>query len=142
MSLNLLIVDDSAVMRAMVLKTLRMANLPLGEVHQAANGAEGLAQLQEHWIDLCLVDINMPVMDGEQMIRAVRGDRDLADLPIIVISTESSQTRISRLMEAGVTFVHKPFTPEMVRQIIKESLGDYGDTAVGSAFEAGDGTDF
>ena len=98
MSLNLLIVDDSAVMRAMILKTLRMAGLPLGEVHQAANGAEGLAQLQEHWIDLCLVDINMPVMDGEQMIRAVRDDRDLADLPIIVISTESSQTRISRLV--------------------------------------------
>ena len=68
MSLNVLVVDDSAVMRAMIIKTLRLSGLPLGEVHEAANGQEGLGTLDEHWIDLVLVDINMPVMNGEEMI--------------------------------------------------------------------------
>jgi len=60
MALNVLIVDDSVVMRTMVLKVLRMSGVPLGEVHQAANGQEGLAALDGNWIDLVLADINMP----------------------------------------------------------------------------------
>lgn len=142
MGLNLLVVDDSAVMRSMIIKTLRMANLPLGEVHQASDGAEGLEQLQCHWVDLCIADINMPNMDGEQMLQAMQDSPELADIPVIVVSTEGSQTRINRLLQRGVRFVHKPFAPETIRDIIKESLSDYGDFASGGDSEAGDGTDF
>jgi two-component system, chemotaxis family, chemotaxis protein CheY len=146
MALNLLIVDDSAVMRAMIIKTLRMANLPIGEIHEAANGAEGLSQLETNWVDLCVADINMPVMDGEEMIQAMHDNPALSDIPIIVVSTEGSETRINRLVQHGVRFVHKPFAPETIRDTIKESLADYGEytsaESVGADVAGGDGTDF
>ncbi|MGM0491814.1 MAG: response regulator [Armatimonadota bacterium] len=124
MSLNVLIVDDSAVMRSMVLRTLQMAELELGEVQQAANGQEGLAALQRGNIDLAIVDINMPVMDGEEMIRRARQDAETAGIPIMIISTEGSQTRISRLIQRGVRFVHKPFTPEIVCNVVADLAGE------------------
>ncbi len=123
MALNVLIVDDSGVMRAMILKTMKMAGLPLGEVHQAANGQEGLDSLSENWIDLVIVDINMPVMNGEEMIDNMKTSPSLADTPIVVISTEGSETRIARLREKGAYFIHKPFTPEIIRDTIQEITG-------------------
>lgn len=123
MSLNVLIVDDSAVMRAMIVKALRLAGLAIGEVHEAANGQEGLDALKEHWIDLVLADINMPVMNGEEMIERIRANPIWKDLPIIVVSTEGSQTRIESLRQRGTKFVHKPFTPEVIRDLIKDMTG-------------------
>jgi len=122
MSLNVLIVDDSAVMRSMVQKTLRMSGVELGEVLQAGNGQEALALLEKHWVDLALVDINMPVMNGEELIEHIRRRPETADLPVIVISTEGSETRIERLHQKGAAFVHKPFTPEMIEQIVQRVL--------------------
>jgi len=124
MSLNVLIVDDSAVMRSMVIRTLQMAELALGEVYQAANGHEGLEALERHEIDLAIVDINMPVMDGEEMIQRARQNPATAGIPIMIISTEGSQTRISRLIQRGVRFVHKPFTPEIVCDVVADLAGE------------------
>jgi two-component system chemotaxis response regulator CheY len=123
MSVNILIVDDSSVMRSMILKTLKMCGVPLGEVYQAANGEEGLAALHENWIDLVLLDINMPVMNGEEMVERMQADPELADIATVVVSTESSENRIQRLKEKGVSFVHKPFTPEEIRDKIQDVLG-------------------
>jgi two-component system chemotaxis response regulator CheY len=123
MALNVLVVDDSSVTRAMIIKTMKMASLPLGEIYQAGNGQEGLQQMQEHWIDLALVDINMPVMNGEEMITKLRENPEWENLPVIVVSTEGSQTRIERLQQKGVKFVHKPFSPETVREVISEITG-------------------
>ncbi len=123
MALNVLIVDDSAVMRAMIIKTLRLSGIPLGDVFQAANGVEGLSALDNHWIDLALVDINMPVMDGEEMIDRVRQSPDMADMPLVVVSTESSPIRIERIQSKGARFVHKPFTPESLRATILQMTG-------------------
>ena len=118
MGLNILIVDDSAVMRAMILKTLRLSGVPLGEVYQAGNGAEGLDVLHGNSVDLALVDINMPVMDGEEMITRIRQDPSIDQLAVIVVSTEGSDTRIEYLRQKGASFVHKPFTPEVLRSTI------------------------
>jgi two-component system, chemotaxis family, chemotaxis protein CheY len=123
MGLNILIVDDSSVVRAMIRKTLAACGLDLGETVEADNGQTGLAALEAHWIDLVLVDINMPVMTGEEMILRVRQNPLWASLPIIVVSTEGSQTRIERLQREGAKFVHKPFSPEAVRGAIIELLG-------------------
>jgi two-component system chemotaxis response regulator CheY len=119
MSLNVLVVDDSAVMRSMIIRTLEMAGVDIGQVFQASNGEEALRQLDANWIDLALVDINMPVMNGEQLIEEVRRRSAIADLPIIVVSTEGSQTRIERLQQKGAKFIHKPFTPETIGQIVE-----------------------
>jgi len=121
--MNVLVVDDSAVTRMMIVKTLKLAEVPIGEVYQAANGQEGLDALDSNWVDLLLVDINMPVMNGEEMIEKVRSRPELKDLPIVVVSTEGSQTRIERLLQKGAKFIHKPFAPEVVREVIQEITG-------------------
>ncbi|MDJ0854930.1 MAG: response regulator [Desulfobacterales bacterium] len=123
MSLNVLVVDDSSVMRAMIIKTIRMSGLDLGDVYQAANGKEGLDAARENWVDLVIADINMPIMNGEDMIDAMQADPEIDDIPIIVISTEGSETRIERLQEKGVTFIHKPFTPEIIKDSIRSLTG-------------------
>ncbi len=123
MAVNVLVVDDSSVMRAMIIKTLRMSGIPLGETHQAANGEEGLEALNSNWIDLAIVDINMPVMHGEEMIDKMLEDPEARDVPILVISTEGSKTRIERLKPKVSGFVQKPFSPEKIRDIVKQILG-------------------
>ena len=122
MALNVLIVDDSGVMRAMIKKTLQMTDIDFGEVHEAQDGRKGLELLKSQWIDLVLADINMPVMNGEIMINEMKADMALKDIPIVVISTEGSETRIERLKEKGVIFVRKPFTPEVISDVINEII--------------------
>ena len=68
MAVNILIVDDSGVMRSMIAKTINLSGLALGEKYQAGNGQEGLDLLKQNWLDLVIADINMPVMNGEEMI--------------------------------------------------------------------------
>ncbi len=123
MAMNVLVVDDSSVMRTIIIKTLRMSKLDLGEVLEATNGQEALAVLDRHWIDLALVDINMPVMDGEEMLNSLRQNPATADLPIIIVSTEGSETRKERLAQKKAGFVHKPFTPETLRLAILRTIG-------------------
>lgn len=134
MPLNVLIVDDSSVMRAMIIKTIRMSGLDLGDVYQAGNGKEGLDAARENWVDLVVADINMPVMNGEEMIDQMKADPELSTLPTIVISTEGSATRIQRLEKKGVTFIHKPFTPEIIRDAIQEITGI---TGIGDSDDSG-----
>jgi two-component system chemotaxis response regulator CheY len=123
MAFNILVVDDSAVMRQMVMKAVRMSGVEVGEVHQAANGREGLDVLSRNWIDLVLLDLNMPVMNGEEMIEQMRAIPETKSLPVVVVSTERSRTRLERLRRWGVWFVRKPFAPETVRTIIQEATG-------------------
>ena len=129
MSFNVLVVDDSKVMRAMVIRTLKMSGVPLGEIHQAGDGRQALEVLKDNWVDLALVDINMPVMNGEELIDRVRETPELRDLAIVVVSTESSQTRIEKVQNQGALFVHKPFTPEELREQVVALTGvsnDFG----------------
>jgi two-component system chemotaxis response regulator CheY len=123
MALNILIVDDSSVMRSMIQKTLKIAQIPAGEIVQAADGKEGLEKLNNHWIDLVLADINMPVMNGEQMIGHMKADPEMREIPIIVVSTEGSATRIERLKRMGVLFIQKPFSPELLRDSVVTLTG-------------------
>lgn len=129
--MNVLIVDDSMAMRSIVLKTLKISGLDIGTVYQAGNGVEALEILEENWIDLALVDINMPVMDGETLINNVRENPDLSDLPIVVVSTESSEARIIELRSKGVEFIHKPFAPEALREtVFQVTGGEYGTSTI------------
>lgn len=124
MALNILVVDDSSVTRAMIIKTLKMSGVPLGEIYQAGNGWEGLSQLEQHPVDLALVDINMPVMNGEDMLETLRSNPKWTSLPVIVVSTEGSVTRIERLHQLDAKFIHKPFTPETICRTIEELTGE------------------
>ena len=123
MAFNVLVVDDSTVMRAMVIKTLNMSGLPIGEIRQASDGAEALRLLDEQWIDLALIDLNMPIMTGEELLDRVRQNPETADLAVVVVSTESSSTRIAALREKGAGFVHKPFNPVALRAEVLRVTG-------------------
>lgn len=119
MALNILIVDDSDVIRAMIARTLSLAQLPLGEIHHAANGREALSVLGDTWVDLVLADINMPVMTGAEMIREMRAREQTAGVPVIVVSTEGATERVDELMRQGVAeWIRKPFTPEEIRDVV------------------------
>ncbi len=122
MSINVLVVDDSKVMRAMIIKSLELAGLSIDSIHEATNGKEGLAVLEQHSIDLVIVDINMPIMNGEQMVEAMKKIPGLQDIPTLIISTEGSETRTSRLRQKGAAFIHKPFKPETIRDTVKQIM--------------------
>jgi two-component system chemotaxis response regulator CheY len=126
MGLKVLIVDDSVAMRRMLVRALKMTELDISEVHQAANGQEGLDIILSQPVDLALVDIHMPVMRGPDMIRQVRATASVAELPCIVVSSESSDSRIQEMADLGVSFVSKPFTPEDISAVVGEVLSGSG----------------
>ena len=123
MSVNILVVDDSSVVRKMIVKMLHLAELPIAEVYEAGNGLEGLSILNEYWVDVVFADINMPIMNGEEMIERIRQNPLWADLPLVVVSTEGSETRVNHLRAMKARFIHKPFAPETVRSVVTEMLG-------------------
>jgi len=121
--MNLLVVDDSAVMRSMILRTLRLSGLAIDSVVEAANGAEGLAALRSQRVDVALVDLNMPIMSGEEMIEQARSEPGGEATHFVVVSTESGLARVEALRRHGADFVHKPFTPEALRRTILRITG-------------------
>jgi two-component system chemotaxis response regulator CheY len=127
MSYTILIADDSAIVRTMVRKALSMAGLDLGEVHEAANGKEALAILARTWIDVVFADINMPEMNGAELVRRMKADPALAATPVVVVSSEQTQTRIEEMKRWGArAYVKKPFRPEQFRDVIEDVLGSKG----------------
>jgi len=126
MAFNILIVDDSETIRAVLIKTLKMARIPLGEVIEAANGREALEKLKAGWVDIIFADINMPVMNGIEMIDEICADSNLKEIPVLVISTEGSKTRQDELLQKGVKgYIRKPFAPEQIRDSLIEILGGW-----------------
>ena len=127
MSINILIVDDSATVRAVIEKTIRLADQEFGEIYKAENGKEALKILSENWIDLVLADINMPVMNGVEMVEKMCDDGLLKTIPVVIVSTEGSSARIEQLKAKGVTaYIRKPFAPEAFVQVLKDVVGIQG----------------
>jgi len=121
---NVLIVDDSSTMRSIIKRTLRMADLPLDELLDAGSGKEALEVMAQEEVNLVLADINMPEMSGIEMVEHMQNNENIRDIPVIIISTEASTTRIEELKGKGVKgYVHKPFTPEDIRAVINDVLG-------------------
>ncbi len=124
MSINILIVDDSKTVQAVIEKTLRLSEIEIGNIYHAGNGKEALELLRNNWIDLVLTDINMPIMTGVELIDEMNRDDLLKTTPIVIISTEGSETRIEELKSKGAkAYLRKPFTPESLKDLIVELLG-------------------
>jgi two-component system chemotaxis response regulator CheY len=106
-----LIVDDSRSMRMILGRVLKEAGF---EVTEAGNGREALARLNGgDQVDLMLVDWNMPVMDGCELIRAVRANALLGNLPIMMVTTEVSMSQLEQALASGANeYLMKPFTKE------------------------------
>ena len=101
MALNILVVDDSATVRAVIAKSLDLSGIECNTIHQAENGQVALDILKDNWVDLIFTDINMPVMGGVEFIERLSEDDLLNNVPVIVISTEGSTTRIESLKAAA-----------------------------------------
>ncbi|MCP4567116.1 MAG: response regulator [FCB group bacterium] len=124
MAYNILVVDDSKTIRSIIIKTLRLTTLEIGEILEAGNGREALDCLKDNWVDLVLSDLNMPEMSGVEMVNIMAEDGMLNDIPVIVISTDGSATRIEELKEKGIReYIRKPFSPETIGEIIDKVLG-------------------
>jgi two-component system chemotaxis response regulator CheY len=124
MALNILVVDDSATMRALIIKTLEIAAISIGEIHQAGDGQEGLDLLADNWIDLIFLDINMPVMSGVEMVDKMAEDGLMKTIPVIIVSTEGSKEHILYLKEKGIrAYLRKPFKPEQLRETVEKLIG-------------------
>ena len=123
MSYTILVADDSAIVRAMVKKAIAMAGLPIGQVHEAANGEEALDILRKHWIDVVFADINMPVMTGPELVKSMKADPALASTPVVIVSSERSPARVEEMQRSGArAYVKKPFRPEQFRAVVEELL--------------------
>jgi two-component system chemotaxis response regulator CheY len=114
---GVLVVDDSAVMRRVIRNMLQSAGVK--DIHEAENGAAGLALLKEREIGLVLTDWNMPVMTGLEFIKAIRSESQFEDLPVVMVTTEGGGKERQLAHDAGATaHLSKPFNTEKIRDIV------------------------
>jgi len=124
MPFDLLIVDDSAAIRKILQRVLLKAEMPIGNIHEAGDGVEALAVLKANKINFVLSDINMPNMDGLQLLSRIRANDEWKSIPVILITTEGSQTKVLEAAHMGATgYVRKPFTPEQINNVLAGLTG-------------------
>ena len=124
MAYNILLVDDSSIVRKSIVKTLAMAEVEIGVVLEAENGQVALELLKDNWVDLIFLDINMPVMNGIEFAERLKESDLLKDIPVVVISTEGSKIRAEELKALGITVqLRKPVRPESLTETITDILG-------------------
>lgn len=117
----ILIADDSSTMRKFVSFSLTMKNF---EVIAAEDGMDALEKLSQTRVDLAIVDLNMPNMDGFELIETIRGSQDYAELPVIILSSERSEATIARGKAVGAnSYIVKPFDAKMVQYQVSKYLG-------------------
>lgn len=141
MAFNVLIVDDSSSMRAVIKKTIRVSGFNVGQYLEASNGAEALDVLSREWVDLVLTDINMPRMDGLELIREMKNDELFRSIPVVMVTTEGSETRVKESMELGARgYIKKPFKPQQIKAMLGDIMGE-GEYESGY-YEKDEGCDF
>jgi two-component system chemotaxis response regulator CheY len=117
MSLDVLIVDDSAAIRKILHRVLTQAEVRLGKVHEANDGVEALEKLKTEKVGLILSDINMPNMDGIELLGRIKSDETVKGIPILMVTTEGSQAKVMQALELGAAgYVKKPFTAEQIKE--------------------------
>jgi two-component system chemotaxis response regulator CheY len=116
-ALDILIVDDSAAIRKILQRVLGQAEIPVGSVYEAGDGAAALEILKNQKVGLVLSDINMPNMDGLQLLSHIKAHDQWRKLPVIMITTEGAAAKVQEAVELGATgYVRKPFTAEQIKE--------------------------
>ncbi|MCK5192677.1 MAG: response regulator [Desulfobulbaceae bacterium] len=109
MGKKILVVDDSSLMRGFAKSSLKQ--LKLNNVTEAEDGVEALAELKKEKYDLILSDLYMPNMDGLELLKAVRNDRDLKNIPFIIMTIKGKKESLKEALEAGLNdYLIKPVT--------------------------------
>jgi len=124
MTYNILIVDDSKVLRMAIKKTVLLSGLSNDHMYEAGNGQQALDVLNSAHIDFVLLDLNMPVMNGEEFAEELDKMPGHENVHVVVVSTESNNDRLDRMRALGVRhFLRKPFEPEDLKRIVSELIG-------------------
>ena len=117
MAVDILIVDDSAAIRKILQRVLLQTGMPIGKIMEAGDGVEALAALKVYSIGLILSDINMPNMDGLQLLSALKASAEHKNIPVLMITTEGAQAKVLEAVTLGaVGYVRKPFTADQIKE--------------------------
>lgn len=120
MSVQVLVVDDESVTRRVVIYALKSLDI---EVIGAANGIQALELVQTHSLALAIVDINLPDMDGFEIIRRLKSMPGIQQIPIIMFTARNQPGDEIAALEAGATgFLYKPFSTQELRDLVKQHL--------------------
>lgn len=115
--LDILIVDDSAGIRKILQRVIRQAEVPIGNMYEAGDGAQALELLKTQSVGLILSDINMPNMSGLELLSRIKADDALKHVPVVMVSTEGSQAKVLEAVQLGAAgYVRKPFNAEQIKE--------------------------
>lgn len=143
MSFNVLIVDDSNAMRAVIKKIVNMSGFKMDKCLEANNGKEALETLADEWVDVIISDINMPEMSGLELLNNLKKNDLYKEIPVIMITTEGSNERMQEVFSCGAQgFIRKPFIPEDLRKTLYEVIGVGDDGKYAEDKSDADGFDF
>jgi two-component system chemotaxis response regulator CheY len=119
MGLDVLIVDDSAAIRKILQRVLLQAEVPIGDLLEAGDGLEAIEVLKTRKVGLILSDINMPNMDGLQLLSELKTHPEWKNVPIVMITTEGSHNKVLEAVSLGAAgYVKKPFTADQIKEKI------------------------
>jgi two-component system chemotaxis response regulator CheY len=125
MAFNVLIVDDSSAMRAVIKKTIKVSGFNVGNFIEAGDGVEALQALKNDWVDLVLSDINMPNMNGLELIEKMAEDDMLSSTPVVMVTTEGSEEKVKKAKALGAAgYIKKPFLPEDIKMTLCNIMGE------------------
>jgi len=117
MEADILVVDDSAAIRKILQRVLRQTGMAIRTIFEAGDGQEALAVLRTERPNLVLTDINMPRMDGLQLLAAIRAVAEWRDLPVVMITTEGGEAKVGEAVRLGAAgYVRKPFTADQIKE--------------------------
>lgn len=117
---RIFIAEDEPDIRELIEFTLRYGG---HEVHSVSNGEEALLEVKKYKPDLILLDVRMPVMDGIEVCKRIKADRDLKNIPVVFLSAKGQTNEINAGLGAGaVDYLLKPFAPEELNKRLREIL--------------------
>ena len=117
MDSDILVVDDSAAIRKILTRVLRQTGMAIQTIHEAGDGQDALAVMAQHRIDLVLSDINMPKMDGLQLLASLKASPQWHSIPVVMIITEGGETKVAEAVRLGAAgYVRKPFTADQIKE--------------------------
>jgi two-component system chemotaxis response regulator CheY len=138
-----MIVDDSGAMRAVIKKVITISGFKINNCYEAANGREALEKLKQNWVDVIISDVNMPEMNGLELLKSLSQDPLYRSIPAIIVSTEGSSERMKEALEGGAKgFIKKPFQPEEIKNVLHNVIGVGSDGEYQEDQRAADECDF
>ena len=120
---RIVIADDSGTARMMIRRCLEIIGLADTEFAEAENGKEGLTMVKQAPTDLLVSDLNMPIMDGETLLKWVKASPKLVDLPVLIITSAGNPAKTKQLLEMGAyAVINKPVNPAMLSDVLAPLL--------------------